>query len=272
MHLDVHNSRAHLARRLPTPRSVGALAATAVTLFFSAAVFAAPINYGDFSDIPPGAVMYLDVTESSATDTPPLYGEPDVLVNTIDFDPFGFAAISTGVGPLDITDGQLNFTLMTLPGAGLDSFFVSEGGDYSLSGIGGAGTSVSASMSVRVEIIEVDNEILPAPIVLTDSDFYFNDLAMAGGPTGLKFWDLDVFMDFGPAIANLNPELGVTKAEVAINNQLTASSEPQSGAFIAKKDFDGTPGGDLDPDVIPEPTAAVLLLTGVMGLAGARRR
>ncbi|MEM9352672.1 MAG: PEP-CTERM sorting domain-containing protein [Planctomycetota bacterium] len=272
MQLDLRTCCARFVRRLLTPRHIGAAAALAAMLFFTADSLAAPINYGDFDDIPPGAVMYLDVTESSATDPTPLYGEPDVLVNTIDFDPLEFAAVSTGLGPLDITDGQLNFTVMTVPGAGLDSFFFSEGGDYSLSGLGGIGTSVSASLSVRVEILEVDNEPLPAPIVLVDSDFFYNDLDLSGGPTGLKFWDLDVFMDFGPAIDFLDPELGVTKAEVAIDNQLTANSQRNSGAFIAKKDFKGVPGGDLDPNEIPEPTAAVLLLTGVFGVSARRRR
>ena len=51
------------------------------------ASLAAPINYGDFSDIPPGAVMYTDVTETANTpgDSEPLFGAPVVSGNALRF-------------------------------------------------------------------------------------------------------------------------------------------------------------------------------------------
>ena len=57
-----------------------------------AAVAAAPasagtINHGDFDDIPPGVVMYLDVTESANADTEPNFGVPTIAGNVLEFMP-----------------------------------------------------------------------------------------------------------------------------------------------------------------------------------------
>ena len=239
---------------------------------FAANSFEAPINYGDFSDIPPGAVMYTDVTESSGTDPvpPPLYGPPELEINTLDFDPVGFVATSSG-GPLDIVDGQLNFGIEMAPGSGLSSLFLSEGGDYSFGGFDGAGTTVSAGAIIRVEIQEVDGAALTTPIVVTASSSFFTDMAATGGATpGPLPWGLGVFVDFGPV---LPLDSLVTKAEVVINNQLITNSEEDSLAFIAKKEFELIPGGDLDPDdVIPEPTSLALVTCCLVGLAARRRR
>ena len=245
------------------------IAAAAVAALAASSSLAAPINYGDFSEIPPGAVIYTDVTEDSGTDDPPLYGEPEIApgnANELDFDPSGFAATSTG-GPLDITDGQLNFGFYTLPGAGLDTLEITEGGDFTFAGVGGAGTTVTAEALVTVNILAVDHELLVDPIVVTASNVFAADMATEGAGSG--FWENGVLIEFG-AVLPSGWELGVTKAEVVINNQLVTNSELDSLAFIAKKDFTITPGGDLTP-FIPEPaTVSLLAVCGFAGL-GCRR-
>lgn len=210
---------------------------------------AAPIAYSDASDIPPGVLTYTDIEEDSATDPIPLFGAPDVSVNTLDFDPSGFVSTTTG-GPLDITDGQLNFGFNALPNTGVTSLLFEEGGDYSFTGVGGAGTTVSASLLVSVKILEVDHVTLATPIVVNKSMSFSADMGTEG--VGADFWDFGLLVELGAAIAP-GYQHGVTLAEVVLNNQLTSNSEEDSAAFIAKKDFTVTPGGDLDPNEIPEP-------------------
>ena len=248
---------------------LGLMALFVATLAFSSLAnssFAGLIVHGDFSDIPPGDVMYLDVIESSGTDPvpPPLYGIPTITGNLLDFNPPGFVSTATG-GPLDVTDGQLNFTLMSEPGTGFGSIAIAEGGDYSFSGTGGAGTTVTANLSIRVEILEIDHTPLLSPIVLTDSDVFMDDMANTGGATaGLLPWDLTLVADLSSALGGAT--YGVTKAEVVINNQLVSDSQIDSLAFIAKKDFKVTPG-----PIIPEP--ATLMLAGLScALIGLGRR
>lgn len=231
---------------------------------------AASIHYGDFGpDFPPGAVMYTDVTESSATDAVPLFGVPDLTGDKLDFDPMGFAAAAADL-PSDITDGQLNFGLATLEGAGVLSLLVEESGDFTLYGTGTASTSVAAGISITVEILEVDHTALAEPISVFATSSIVRDLP-SDGPVILAPWDTTVFVDFGPALtaAKIDYEVGVTKAEVVIDNQLLAISEPQSIASIAKKDFSIMPGVEGDP--VPEPTALGLLLLGSLVFVQRRR-
>ena len=103
----------------------------------------AAIMYGDFDDIPPGVVMYTDVTESSATDpiSLPLFGAPTIVANDLDFDPMSFGATAP-IGPstADLTDGQLNFGFTALPGRGLSGLaFCFVSGTVSAMGKGAHG-------------------------------------------------------------------------------------------------------------------------------------
>ena len=53
---------------------------------FSTVASAASISYGNFGPVPP-ATSFLDVEESSGTDTVPLYGPPTPFTTGLDFDP-----------------------------------------------------------------------------------------------------------------------------------------------------------------------------------------
>lgn len=244
--------------------------------------FAATINYGDFGpDFPPGVTEYQDVRESSGTDTPPLYNAPSLSGNTLDFDPGPFVASATdGDSDSDITDGQLNFDIEVIKGlndevaGGLESLIISESGDFSLMGAGTALTSVSAGVSADVRILEVDGSPI-TPVSTFASASIVRDL-VTDGPVVLAPWSNSLLVEFGPVLAenDIPFEFGVTKAEVVINDQLIAISEPNSVSFIAKKDFAIDPG-DINPNPdfeIPEPASAALVMACLACVSQLRRR
>jgi hypothetical protein len=216
------------------------------------------ISYGDFSFSP--GVMALDVTESSGTDPLPLYGPPELIFNGFDFDPQSFVASAVD-GGADITDGQLNFTITS---NGLDSFSLSEAGDYSLIGLGTTATQVFAGASLRAIVTQI-NGVDVAPVVLLPSS------ASVGfnlpPEQVLQPWSLGLGLDIA---GQLGPNQRATRVEIVIDNQLIALSEgpvPSVGgagtaAFIAKKDF------ALKFNFVPEPSTLGL----AVALIGALRR
>lgn len=223
------------------------------------------INYGDFSDIPPGTVTYTDVRESSSTDPvpPALYGAPSINGDLLDFDPVGFGANSSN-GGFDITDGQLNFTVTAEPGQAINILNVSEGGDFSFSGVTpDAGTFLSVSVATTINILEVDGNTLGAPIEIFQTDkFVIDYLTVGNAPeTGLQLWSLDYSIDVLGAIVGPSV-LGATKIEVVIDNQLKTTTTTGNQAFVSKKDFNVN---------VPEPTSLALLGLGSLMMARRRR-
>lgn len=212
----------------------------------------AAVMHGDFGT-PADEVMYLDVTESSGTDPvpPPLFGMPELRDdNQLDFDPKGFVSTTTG-GPLDITDGQLNFTLMTDGVFAITEIVIEEAGDYTFAGLGGLGTTATAGLSIWIEVLEIDGEAVTEPTIINLSNSFTTN--MSGGPVTLAPWTLGLVVDLEFEIGRPF-DFGVTKAEVVIDNQLITNSEQDSLAFIAKKDFKITPFV-----VIPEPASLIVL-------------
>lgn len=245
------------------------LAGAALLAGASSSSLAAPVQYGDFVG---SSAMYLDVTESSGTDPVPpgRFGPPSVSGDDLDFDPTEFVASATD-DLSDVTNVQLNFDVMAkeangVVAGGLTSILLSESGDFSLLGSGTELTSVAAGVSMDVDILEVDGSPI-TPISVFASSSINRDLA-TDGPVVLAPWNNGLLVEFAPVLSanGVDFEFGVTKAEIVIDDQLIAISEPDSVAFIAKKDFTLEPDVFLNPAFVPEPATALLLLTA-LGLA-----
>jgi hypothetical protein len=232
-------------------------------LFVYPTADAGPINYGDFSGT---SVMYIDVTETANTpeDEEPLYGSPTLFGDKLDFNPSGFAASGTG-GSVDLTDGQLNFTLMGLPDIAITSFSIMERGDYTLFGTGTAATQIFYGLAVAsVTVLEVDGVPLGSPVSLAAASASGGD-NLSNGVDISTLWNLAINYDVNAALADAEVEFefGATKLQIAINNTLGAISETASIAFIAKKDF----MVNTETEMFPEPTTALLALLGLMGIS-----
>lgn len=223
--------------------------------------WAAPINYGDFGPDPPGATRYLQVTESSATDPipPGRYGEPTLNQNTLDFNPTQFVAFAAG-GDLDITDVQLNYTLMTTPLAGATNMLITESGDFTLIGGGTALTQVAAGVAIQIDILAVDGSPLADPISKAFSETFSANL-VDDGPIQVAPWGNSLFIDFEAILDDYEVpfELGVSKANIVIDNQLIAISEATSVSFIAKKDFRIR----TNVEIVPEPASLAMMFVAV---------
>jgi hypothetical protein len=249
-------------RKLPSNAPISLLLALGLLALLGATrpAAAASINYGNFGPVVPG-ITFLQVTESSNTDPVPLYGPPSPFSVGLDFDPIGFVA-NAGGGSADLTDGQLNFSVLSSPEGGIGTISLFEAGDYSVLGLGGAATSVFAGATLRVVVTEV-NGLAVAPINLTPSNASFGD-ALPGNVI-LQPWSLGVTVNVA---AQLAQDQRATRIDVVIDNQLAALSEAGSLAFLAKKEFQIRVDTDRNPPV-SEPSA---LLFGAMALLPVLRK
>ena len=243
---------------------------------FAPMAVAVPINYGNFSGT---TVDYIDVEEdTNSGDTLPLFGAPSVSGDSLDFDPVGFNAHSTGAAGVDVTDGNLNFMIMAKAGYAIDMLSLSEAGDTTLSGFGTNATFTSVTGIGNLDILEVDGVgitpkiSVPINLVFTPSGgTYELGADGGGGPLFSTIWSGSWLKNIEQELINNNVPytLGATKVSINLDNTLTALSEAGTFALIAKKDF----GGVSITVNIPEPATWLLVsVCGVLAAAGGRRR
>ncbi len=250
--------------------SLGRILMFAIAVGGTDLVVAAPVNHGDFFG---SSVQFLQVTETvnAGGQTAPIFGPPQIIGDQLDFDPKGFATVATN-GNASITDGQLDFTLMSVVGYAIESLSIDEGGDFTLVGNGTAATNVSFSLSLAtLKVLEVDGISLFAPITL-DPVAVSGNKNLASDPGIGQFWALSSVYDVNAALIaeGVSFNFGATKIEITLDDTLTAISELGTIAAIAKKDFVVIGVSTVVGSAIPEPSTAGMLC--VLGLAIARRR
>lgn len=244
-----------------------ALAGLAVIAVASSSALA-QVNHGNFTS---PNYMFLNVTESSGTDPVPLFGAPVntaglLASNALTFSPSNFqSAASSGTFATDTTDGQLNFTVMALPGSFITDFIFNERGDYTLNGLPSAFAQATVGCSINIRVVEVNGAaITPVAsqfnLVFNNGGIYtFPPVATAAGWTGSGAFSVSGFL------ASLGITGNATKIEVALDNTLTTTVGGGASALIRKKQAEG-----VIIDIIPAPSSAALL--GLGGLVAARRR
>ena len=210
---------------------------------------AGPISYGDFVGT---TVTFLDVTEDSGTDPPPLYGAPTLAGDSLSFAPVSFNVFSQlGVPALDFTDGTLKTTILASPGNCIIGIRIDEAGDYTLAGWGTANTEVSVSATMFLSILEVDGVGI-APIFYNGSMAYSpnanGDFNLIDDPGVGVIWEGSGFIDVAAILARAGINGCATKVLLSVDDTLLAASEDRSIAYIAKKQF----GITFFP--IPEPS------------------
>ncbi|HEY3394299.1 MAG TPA: hypothetical protein VGK58_16415 [Lacipirellulaceae bacterium] len=238
------------------------------------AAFGAPISYGSFTGT---TVDYNNVTEDTTTgDSLPLFGTPVVSGNSIDFNPVGFDAETSGAGGSDDTGARLTFAIQAHAGSAISNITFSEAGDTTLAGAGTDSTSTKVTAGGTLTISEVDGAavtpiVRPIALTFTPSG---GDYGLASDGGGLPIfhtqWTGSLAVNVGQILtsAGVPFTFGATNIAVDIVNSLEARSESGTSALINKNDF----GGISITVNIPEPASGVLLVAGLAGLLVAGRR
>lgn len=272
--------------------------ATVFGFCFALSANAGVINYAGPNPGPGGMtgwsgndVWYGGVSESNTEgtggsdgQTANLFGAPvGVTGNAISFAPQNFEARSdTADVGATIVDGQLSFMVVANQGSVINNFLFSEAGDTTLAGLPSADFAVtSVSAPVFVNIVEIDG-VSVAPISLSQSLVFTPSngdyvLSVDGSPVTFTYntiWNGTTSFDINQALTDAGASFvdGATKINVTLDNTLTASSEAGASAFIKKKVAGGVTIVTNVPDVVPEPTTALLLVLACLPFATAKQR
>jgi hypothetical protein len=239
---------------------------TGVVAMVAGTAFATPINHGNRIGT---TVDYLNVTEDSNTDPvpPALFGSPSIAGDTLLFNPVSFGATANAPGGgFDITDGTLTTEIVAHAGQSIPLVQITENGDYTLAGPGGAGTWSSVSLSAFITVAQIDGPGPFTPFTYQVSGVFSPNMGMFTLPA-----DAGVLVPWtGVMNSNIDTELALrgysgsaTRFFLTFNNQLLAFNEAGSVSTIKKKQ------NGIRIDVPVPATGAVI---GLAGLFVARRR
>lgn len=238
----------------------------AALAFCSALLFSSigqATNYGNFGG---STVDFLNVRDQNG-----LFGAPTVSVDSLDFDPNTFEAICDGTGICPPTpkqvDDTLTLTIDAKNGSFIDDVLLTEAGDTALSSFLNAFAATTVSATVFVDIFElngvsVNNINANAQMVFTRNGQYETT---DEGP-GSYIWTGSLLIDLDQIIASKGGVGRATLVGINLNNTLAAFAQSGATARIEKKDFDG-----LAITIVPEPTTALMMALGLVGLASIRR-
>ncbi len=239
------------------------LATAALAALTAGPASAALFDYGDFAG---STVMFLDVEENTSVSPVALFGAPDVLGDSLDFDPVNFDVQVSGADA-DMLSSTVGTTIMATSGF-LDLIDLNETGSYTLNGLSGNATA-DVSAIASVDILEVDG----VPI---NTDVSFQQMftfSPSGGSfsiledgTGTATFSGGTVIDLDAALASAGIVGNATKIELLVTNTLAVASVSGTSARIEKDDF-----GGLVVTVVPEPASASLLGLGALAMLRRRR-
>jgi hypothetical protein len=238
--------------------AVAALAGSAMAQFSA--------NYGNFAGT---NVTFVNVNESTITDSTALYGQPQVVGNALAFRAMTFG-VTAANGASDLSDGRLSTIIQSNGGFAISQFQIAETGDYRFVGNGTSATTASVSLAVFISVLDVNGVALSAPLsfsgngIFTPSNGTF-DLVNDPTTNGNVIWAGSGVFNIAAFLASNGITGDATRVSVVLDNTLSATSEQGTIAFIKKKEFDGV------AIVVPTPGAAALLGLGALA-AGRRRR
>ena len=223
-------------------------------------------NYGDIEG---DTMKFWQITESTFTHSTALYGTPEVIGDSLQFDPSAFGLDVTG-GPLDFMDGMLDTTITSLPGTYIGAISFAEYGDVSIYGTGTADTKANVANLITVKITEIDGVPTVVPTLQLNTVFSPSDGDWNLADDGQKFgvqWQGVIYADVDAWIVEKGFSGHATKVELTMDNQLGVDSEAGSTAYIRKKETDGIKVTPMEEIPIPEPTVLALLGLGGLVLA-----
>jgi len=240
--------------------SIGIIGIGSALLLASASQAA---NYGDFNG---STVSFLNVRDQNG-----LFGAPTVSGDSLDFSPNSFEAVCPGAPGCPpspaMVDDTLTITIQANSGSYIDDVLLSEAGDTTLSSFLDAFAASTVSATVFVDIFEIDGVAVnningnAAMTFTQNGQFESNDEGY-----GTHVWTGSLLIDLDSIIASAGGSGRATRVELNLDNTLVAFAADGASARIEKKDIDG-----LAITVVPEPTTAVLMGLGLLGLASIRR-
>jgi len=203
----------------------------------------------DYPEVSGQNVDFINISEESVTDTPPLYGEPMIVGDMGLFFPTSFSSSSSN-GSADTTAGTLSMTLRAHDGWAIRSVAFYEYGSYTLTGGGGDATAgISGALTVGSE----------TPVDLAPLDF-----SLSGGqPSGTYSTS---------ATVNLFEE-AVTEIDLQLFSSLYTSSDssPSTEAEISIHAITEQPQLVVQTEPVPLPASVLLLGSGLCSILGLRR-
>jgi hypothetical protein len=243
------------------------LAVLLVMFLGASCALAAPISYGNVNA---DNVVYQQLFEDSSTDPGvALYGAPTVSGDALLFNPPSFSAVAASAGAMDMTDGTLAGYVNAINNSRIETMVFQERGDYSLMGVGGAGTFVQIGATFYVDIIQIEGVDLTVPIEVTQTMVFDSGPAwnLVSNSGLVQPFSGVVSIDINQAIIDAGFSGQATKVKFSLDNSLFAMSDG-GYAYIKKKDIDGFSVTAVTD--VPEPATMSLLALG--GIALIRRK
>ncbi len=221
-----------------------------------------------------GLVSFTNIFQSGQGpgDPPAPYGPPSISDNSLSFaSPAAFSATSVN-GVFDVensfTDGLLTFSVEADDDTWITGMSISERGARNLFELvlssGTATTRVQVISLAEITVTELDHgntpltalAMVPIPIGFNITWDLINNPGVAIW-TGLDAQDIETILINRGVVF----DLGATAFDFIMNNQLFAISEVDTFAFIDKKRIDI----DVETEMIPEPTTALLAIFVLLG-------